>query len=74
MRRLQIYIDEPLDDVLSAEADRQGTSKAALIRRAVAREYPPAADQDDDGWAALDGWLEGEPIDDIDSVIYRLSG
>lgn len=36
MRRLQIYIDEDLDEALATQALRQGTSKAALIRLFVA--------------------------------------
>jgi hypothetical protein len=72
VRRIQIYIDEPLDHTLEREAKRLGTSKAALIRRAVASEFPDASAPapDADGWAALDGFLDTEPVDDIDSVIY----
>ena len=35
MRRLQIYIEEDLDDALAVRARRGHTSKAALIREAV---------------------------------------
>ena len=35
MKRLQIYIDEELDDALAVKARRAHTSKAALIREAV---------------------------------------
>ena len=35
MKRLQIYIDEDLDDALAVRARRAHTSKAALIREAV---------------------------------------
>jgi len=37
MKRLQIYIDEDLDDALASRARRTHTSKAALIREAVRR-------------------------------------
>ena len=37
MKRLQIYIDEELDDALAVRARRAHTSKAALIREAVRR-------------------------------------
>jgi len=71
MRRLQIYINESLDaGALEHEARRQGTSKATLVRRAVSREYSSQLD-DIDGWAALDGWLEGARVDDIDSAFYE---
>jgi ribbon-helix-helix CopG family protein len=36
MKRLQIYVEEELDDALAARAVRERTSKAALIRRFVA--------------------------------------
>jgi Ribbon-helix-helix protein, copG family len=70
MRRIQIYIDEPTDDVLELEARRRGTSKAALIRRAVAKDYPqPPTERDP--WDEVDGVFDGgDPIADIDEVIY----
>jgi hypothetical protein len=37
MKRLQIYIEPELDGALALLAAREGTSKAALIRRYVAR-------------------------------------
>lgn len=36
MKRLQIYIDEAVDEELARRAVREGTSKAALIRMYVA--------------------------------------
>lgn len=36
VKRLQIYIDEDLDEILAARALREHTSKAALIRQFVA--------------------------------------
>ena len=36
VKRLQIYIDEALDEALAVEAARRKTSKAALIRGFVA--------------------------------------
>jgi hypothetical protein len=76
MRRIQIYIDEPLDEVLQEEARRRGVSKAALIRNAVAREYPPpAVMSNEDGLALLDGIFDGgEPDVDIDEVVYGRKG
>jgi hypothetical protein len=72
MKRLQIHIEEELDDVLAVEARRQKTSKAALIREAVAARYANA----EDGTAALmrmAGMLKGGSPDDstsIDDVVY----
>ncbi len=72
MKRLQIHIEEELDDVLAVEARRQRTSKAALIREAVAERYANA----EDGTAALlrmAGMFDGSPHDSasIDDVVYR---
>ena len=36
VKRLQIYLQEDLDEALASLAVREGTSKAALIRRFVA--------------------------------------
>ena len=72
MRRLQVHLDEPLDEALARESCRRGISKAAVIRRALARELtagpvPPV----EDPWQALIGCLDSEPVDDLDAVIYE---
>ncbi len=66
MKRLQIYIDEDLDDALASRARRAHTSKAALIREAVRRsigEPEPPTDPFRD-------WIGGSdaapaPVDDV---------
>ena len=66
MRRLQIYIDEDLDDALAVLARRTHTSKAALIRDAVRRSIgEPGAPVD-----PFRDWIGGsdavpEPVDDV---------
>lgn len=67
VKRLQIYIDEPLDELLTRRSRREGRSKAALIRDAVRREYgdSPMKDPFDD-WA---GGIDEAP-GDIDTVVY----
>lgn len=69
VRRIQIHIDEQLDDAAAREAARRGVSKAALIRDSLARVVDVEADAPGP-WTALDGWLDDAPIDDIDDVIY----
>ena len=70
MRRIQIYLNEAMDDTLEAEAARRGVSKASLIRGAVDKEFEPAPELPE-GWAAMLGWIDfGEPIDDIDEALY----
>ena len=68
MRRLQIYIEEELDDALASRARRTHTSKAALIREAVRRsmdEPRPEADPFRD-------WIGGSDADPtpVDDVVY----
>ena len=70
MRRLQIYLDDALDEALSQAAASRGTSKAALIREAVARDIGPRPEAASDPWLALDGWISAGGVDDLDAVIY----
>jgi hypothetical protein len=71
MKRIQIHIDEELDEAAASEAARRGVSKAALIRESLAAFVSPSPSTDDP-WAGLDGWLDDEPVDHIDEVIYGL--
>ncbi len=68
MKRLQIYIDEHLDDALAAQAVRERTSKAALIRRFVAERIDQAG-AEEDPLDALVGATDEEP-GPIDELIY----
>lgn len=66
MKRLQIYIDEAVDEELARRAASEGTSKAALIRAYVADRVDTSGDESD----ALDGLVgrydaEPGPIDDL---------
>jgi Ribbon-helix-helix protein, copG family len=68
MKRLQISIEEELDDALAVEAARRRTSKAALIREFVGERLGgkrPSAD----AMAALIGDIDAE-AGDIDDVVY----
>lgn len=69
MRRIQIYIEEDVDDVLTAEAARTGKSKAALIRDCLSTRFRSHVSIDDDPITALVGSVEVEPAD-IDEVVY----
>ena len=68
MKRLQIYIEEELDDALAFRAHRAHTSKAALIREAVRRslgEPEPIVDPFRD-WI---GGSDAAPAS-VDEVVY----
>ena len=71
MKRLQIHIEEELDDALAVEAAKLGTSKAALIRQAVAERYASAADGTE-ALLSMAGMFKGSPDDSasIDAVVY----
>jgi hypothetical protein len=69
MRRIQLYIDDELDNALSAEAARSGRSRSEVLRAALRTLFggPDRADPID----ALVGAVETEPVDDLDAVIYE---
>ena len=69
MRRIQIHIEEALDDILHAEAARRGRSKASLIRECVAERFAGPGSLDQDPFTALIGAVDAEPAD-IDEVVY----
>lgn len=72
MKRLQIMIEEDLDEALAREARREGTSKAALIRRYVAKELKPLPSIREDPLWDLVGMDEGSPDDSVsvNDVVY----
>ncbi|HYU56455.1 MAG TPA: CopG family transcriptional regulator [Actinomycetota bacterium] len=67
MKRLQISIDEDLDEALAIEAARRRTSKAALIRQYVRQRLGGRAIRDP--MAALIGDIDDE-AGDIDEAGY----
>ena len=71
MRRFQIYMDDDLDDRLEVEARRRGVSKASLVRSAVTRDLGIPAEETPAPWQAMTGWLDLDPVESIDDVIYR---
>jgi hypothetical protein len=69
VKRLQIMIEEELDDALALQARAERTSKAALVRRYVRERLRPPTPEDDPLWRIV-GAYDAEPADDIDEVIY----
>jgi metal-responsive CopG/Arc/MetJ family transcriptional regulator len=70
MKRLQIMIDEDLDDALDSISAAEGVSKAAVIRRVVRRALQPLPPLEDDAVGRMAGADDFEPAD-IDDVVYR---
>jgi hypothetical protein len=72
VKRLQIMIEEDLDEALGREARKERTSKAALIRRYVRERLRPSAlppIEEDPLWELV-GDVDVDPVDDIDEFLY----
>lgn len=72
MRRIQLYMDDDLDEALSPEAARLGVSRSELVQDAVRVSLSGYSDAARDAVDDLVGWLDVDPHDDIDSVVYGL--
>jgi hypothetical protein len=69
VKRLQIMIDEDLDQILERMALDEGTSKAALIRRFVRERVAPLPQIEEDPLWELVGDISVEPAS-VDDVVY----
>jgi hypothetical protein len=72
MRRLQILIDEDLDEALARLAMERQTSKAALIRAFVREQIRPFPPSSADPLVRMIGADDFEPAP-IDDVVYGRS-
>ncbi len=75
MKRLQMMIDEELDEALAHEAARQHVSKAELIRRYVREKLRPLPPIEEDPlWELVGMFKEGHPDESqrVDEVVYDL--
>ena len=72
VRRIQLYVDEDVDDALTAKAAQLGTSRSALVRDAVRASLDAHLDTVADAVDSLVGNLDVDPDDDIDAVIYDM--
>ena len=72
VKRLQIMIDQDLDDILGRMARDEGTSKAALIRRFVRERVAPLPPIEQDPIWKMVGVDDYDPgAESIDDVVYR---
>lgn len=62
-------IEEDLDAALERAAIREGTSKAALIRRFLGERLRPLPPLESDPLWGIVGAYDGEP-GDVDEVVY----
>ena len=73
MRRIQLYVDEDVDEALTAEAARLGTSRSALVRDAVRNALAAYFADIEDPIEEIIGSIVGvDPVDDIDAIVYGL--
>ena len=70
MKRLQIMIEEDLDAALQRQADHDGVSKAAVVRRIVRAQLPPVLPLTADPLSQMAGADDFEPAG-VDDVVYR---
>ncbi len=70
MKRMQLLIDEELDEALERQARAEGTSKADLIRRFVRMHVETLEPLENDPLRTMAGADDFEPAP-IDEVVYR---
>jgi len=70
VKRLQILLDEDLDQGLDRLAKAQRVSKAALIRRFVRAALEPLPPLEEDSLSEMVGTDSFRP-DPVDNVVYR---
>jgi hypothetical protein len=70
MKRLQIMIEEELDDELERRAFVEKTSKGALVRRFVRRGLGPLPRTERDVLDRMIG-ADDYPSEAVDDVVYR---
>lgn len=70
MRRIQLYMDDDIDEALSVAAARRGVSRSAFVRDAVRSSLAGGPEATTDPLDELVGSVDVEPDDDLDAVIY----
>ena len=68
VKRLQIMIEEEVDELLGRQARALGCSKAALVRRFVRERLLTSVA--DDPLLGMAGRYQGQSVDHIDELLY----
>ena len=72
MRRIQLYLEDDIDEALSVAAARRGISRSAMMRDAVRVALAAETEALADPLDGLVGSVDVEPDDDLDVVIYGI--
>lgn len=75
LKRVQLMLDEELDQAVAREARLQRISRSEVVRRVLREKLlPPPPPREEDPLWELVGMVEGEPDDSqrINEVVYRL--
>ena len=72
VRRIQLYLEDDIDEALSVAAARRGISRSALMRGAVRVALAAETEALADPLDTLVGSVDVEPDDDLDAVIYGI--
>lgn len=72
MKRLQISIEPELDAAVGRQAEREGLSKAEVIRQCVRENIHPLPPIEEDPLFKMFGSVEGDPDSSmtVDDVVY----
>lgn len=72
MRRIQIHLDDDMDDALAKAAAERGMAKAAVIREYLAQHVDVGRRQRGSAAAGLIGVYEGSlrESESVDEVVY----
>ncbi len=71
MRRIQLYLDEELDEAIGRRAVEEGVPKAVVIRQVLRSSFPPGRGSSDPSSRLIgiyDGGDEESAI--VDDVVY----
>jgi predicted transcriptional regulator len=72
VKRLQIMLDEDLDQELARRARAERRSKASIIRESLRQTLEPLPPLEEDPLWGMVGVDDGEPVDDVDEYLVDL--